>query len=66
MGLLDKLLGRGKKAVGDMMGGASTRREDTQQAQGGTAEEPAAEYGQPREAGESAAEHYPERDDTSA
>jgi uncharacterized protein YjbJ (UPF0337 family) len=39
MGLLDKLLGRGKKAAGDLTGDASMRREGVDQEQEGIAEE---------------------------
>jgi uncharacterized protein YjbJ (UPF0337 family) len=39
MGFLDKLLGRGKKAAGDMTGDSSLRREGVDQEQQGLAEE---------------------------
>ncbi len=66
MGLLDRLLGRGKKAVGDVMGDTSMRREGTQ-AQGGMAEDRPAEHEtQAQEAGESGAEYRSQEDDTSA
>jgi uncharacterized protein YjbJ (UPF0337 family) len=39
MGLLDKLLGRGKKAAGDLTGDSSLRREGVDQEQQGLAEE---------------------------
>lgn len=39
MGLLDKLLGRSKKAAGDMTGDASLRREGAHQEQQAMAEE---------------------------
>jgi uncharacterized protein YjbJ (UPF0337 family) len=39
MGLLDKLLGRGKKAAGDLTGDASMRREGAAQERQGAAEE---------------------------
>jgi len=39
MGLLDKLMGRGKKAAGDLTGDASMRREGMHQEQEGLSEE---------------------------
>jgi len=42
MGFLDKLLGRGKKAAGDMTGDASMRREGMHQEREGMAEDRAA------------------------
>lgn len=39
MGLLDKLLGRGKKTAGDLTGDSSLRREGVDQEQQGLAEE---------------------------
>ena len=39
MGLLDRLLGRGKKAAGDLMGDASMRREGAAQEREGAAED---------------------------
>jgi uncharacterized protein YjbJ (UPF0337 family) len=39
MGWLDKLLGRGKKAAGDVTGDSSLRREGMHQEQAGMAEE---------------------------
>jgi uncharacterized protein YjbJ (UPF0337 family) len=39
MGLLDKLMGRGKKAAGDLAGDSSLRREGMHQEQEGMAEE---------------------------
>ena len=44
MGLLDRLLGRGKKAAGDLMGDASLRREGTHQEREGAAEDRAAQH----------------------
>jgi uncharacterized protein YjbJ (UPF0337 family) len=41
MGLLDKLLGRGKKAAGDLLGDSSMRREGMHQEHAGKAEEKA-------------------------
>ena len=46
MGLLDRLLGRGKKAAGDLMGDASLRREGTLQEREGMAEDRAAQHEQ--------------------
>jgi len=46
MGFLDKLLGRGKKAAGDLMGDSSMRREGTAQEQAGQAEDRAAQHEQ--------------------
>ena len=44
MGLLDRLLGRGKKAAGDLMGDASMRREGAAQEREGAAEDRAAKH----------------------
>jgi uncharacterized protein YjbJ (UPF0337 family) len=44
MGLLDKILGRGKKAAGDVMGDASMRREGAAQEREGAAEDRAAKH----------------------
>jgi len=44
MGLLDKLLGRGKKAAGDVMGDSSLRREGAAQERAGAAEDRAAKH----------------------
>jgi len=63
MGFLDKLLGRGKKAAGDMMGDSSMRREGMHQEQEGMAEDRAASAEQmAQEERERAAEHRAERD----
>jgi uncharacterized protein YjbJ (UPF0337 family) len=63
MGLLDKLLGRGKKAVGDLTGDASLRREGMHQEREGAAEERAALHEEEaQEAREEAAEHRIERE----
>ena len=63
MGFLDKLLGRGKKAAGDMAGDASLRDEGMHQEQEGMAEDRAAEAeGHAHEAHEEAAEHRAERE----
>jgi uncharacterized protein YjbJ (UPF0337 family) len=63
MGLLDKLLGRTKKAAGDMTGDSSMRREGMHQEQEGMAEDRAAsaeEMAQTER--ERAAEHRTERE----
>jgi uncharacterized protein YjbJ (UPF0337 family) len=44
MGFLDKLLGRGKKAAGDMMGDSSMRREGAAQERQAAAEERAEQH----------------------
>jgi len=63
MGFLDKLLGRGKKATGDMTGDDSMRREGMHQEQEGMAEDRAsAAEDKAVEAREDAAEHHAQRD----
>jgi len=63
MGFLDKLLGRSKKAAGDMTGDASMRREGMHQEQEGMAEDRAASAeGKAQAAREEAAEHRAQRD----
>jgi uncharacterized protein YjbJ (UPF0337 family) len=63
MGFLDKLLGRGKKATGDMTGDDSMRREGMHQEQEGMADERAsAAEDKAMEAREDAAEHHAQRD----
>ncbi len=63
MGLLDRLLGRGKKAAGDMMGTASLRHEGMHQEKEGQAEEAAARHEDlAQEERERAAEHRAERE----
>jgi uncharacterized protein YjbJ (UPF0337 family) len=63
MGWLDKLLGRGKKAAGDVTGDASMRREGMAQEQQGMAEERAEAAEQmAQEERERAAEHRTERE----
>jgi uncharacterized protein YjbJ (UPF0337 family) len=65
MGFLDKLLGRGKKAAGDMTGDSSMRREGMHQEQEGMAQERAASAEEvAQEERERAAEHRVERGDT--
>ncbi len=44
MGFLDKLLGRGKKAAGDLAGDSSMRREGMHQERKATAEDAAAQH----------------------
>lgn len=44
MGLLDRLMGRGKKAAGDLIGDSSLHREGAHQEREGAAEERAATY----------------------
>jgi uncharacterized protein YjbJ (UPF0337 family) len=44
MGLLDRLLGRGKKAAGDLMGDAKMRREGAAQEREGAAEDRAHQH----------------------
>jgi uncharacterized protein YjbJ (UPF0337 family) len=46
MGLLDKILGRGKKAAGDVMGDSSMRREGAAQEREGAAEDRASQHEQ--------------------
>jgi uncharacterized protein YjbJ (UPF0337 family) len=60
---LDKLLGRGKKAAGDVTGDASLQKEGHHQEQEGMAEERASDAeDHAQEAREQAAEHHAERD----
>jgi uncharacterized protein YjbJ (UPF0337 family) len=60
---LDKLLGRGKKAAGDVAGDESLRKEGVHQEQEGMAEDRAdAAEDQAQAAREEAAEHRAERD----
>jgi len=63
MGFMDKLLGRGKKAAGDVTGDSSMRNEGMHQEQEGMAEDRAASAEQmAQEERERAAEHHAERD----
>ncbi|MDQ2982703.1 MAG: CsbD family protein [Actinomycetota bacterium] len=65
MGFLDKLLGRSKKAAGDLTGDSSMRREGMHQEQEGMAEDRAASAEQmAQEERERAAEHRAERGET--
>lgn len=63
MGFLDKLLGRGKQAAGDMAGDASLRKDGMHQEKEGMAEDRAASAeDHAHEAREEAAEHRAERE----
>ena len=65
MGLLDKILGRGKKAAGDLTGDASMRREGAAQEREGVAEEHAAQHEEmAQEQRDQAAEAHTERENT--
>ena len=63
MSWLDKLLGRGKQAAGDITGDSSMKHEGMHQEQEGMAEERAsAAEDKATEAREDAAEHHAQRD----
>src|SRR5207244_1675862 len=65
MGFLDKLLGRGKKAAGDLMGDSSMRREGAAQERQGAAEDRAAQHEEmAQEQRNQAAEAHAERENT--
>jgi uncharacterized protein YjbJ (UPF0337 family) len=65
MSWLDKLLGRGKKAAGDVTGDSSMKREGMHQEQGAMASERAESAEQmAQEERERAAEHEAQRDTT--
>jgi len=65
MGLLDKLLGRGKKAAGDVTGDSSMKSEGMHQEQQAMASERAESAEQmAQEERERAAEHEAQRDNT--
>ena len=65
MGLLDKLLGRGKKAAGDVVGDASLRREGAHQEKEANLEESAARHEElASEDRTRAAEHRAERENS--
>jgi uncharacterized protein YjbJ (UPF0337 family) len=65
MGLLDRLLGRGKKAAGDLMGDSSMRREGAAQEREGAAEDRASQHEEmAQEQREHAAEAHTERENT--
>jgi uncharacterized protein YjbJ (UPF0337 family) len=63
MGLLDKLLGRGKQAVGDLAGDGSLRHEGVHQEAEGVAKDAAKSHEDQAQAErEAAAEHHAERE----
>lgn len=63
MGFLDRLLGRGKKAAGDLANDPGLRREGMQQEREGVAEDRATQHEEmAQEAREQAAEHRAERE----
>jgi uncharacterized protein YjbJ (UPF0337 family) len=63
MGIFDKLLGRGKKAAGDLKNDPQLRREGMHQEREGMAEDRAESYEQAAaEAREQAAEHRVQRE----
>jgi uncharacterized protein YjbJ (UPF0337 family) len=65
MGLLDKLLGRGKKAAGDLAGDSSLRREGIDQEHQGLAEERAEKHEEKAQAARTeAAAHKAKREAT--
>ena len=65
MGFLDKLLGRGKKAAGDLTGDGSMRHDGMHQEAEGMAEDRAASAeDSAQEAREDAAQHHAERSDS--
>jgi uncharacterized protein YjbJ (UPF0337 family) len=65
MGLLDRLLGRGKKAAGDLMGDSSMRREGAAQEREGAAEDRASQHEEmAQEQREQAADAHVERENT--
>lgn len=65
MGLLDKILGRGKKAAGDVTGDASLRHEGAAQEREGAAEDRAAQHEQmAQEQRNQAAQAHAERENT--
>jgi uncharacterized protein YjbJ (UPF0337 family) len=65
MGLLDKILGRGKKAAGDVMGDSSMRREGAAQEREGAAEDRASQHEEmAQEQRQQAAEAHAERENS--
>ena len=65
MGLLDRLLGRGKKAAGDTMGNSSMRREGAAQEREGAAEGRAQQHeDMAQEQRDQAAEAHADRENT--
>jgi uncharacterized protein YjbJ (UPF0337 family) len=64
MGLIDKILGRGKKAAGDVTGDASLQREGAAQEREGAAEDRAAKHEElAAEQRQQAAEAHVDRED---
>jgi uncharacterized protein YjbJ (UPF0337 family) len=64
MGFLDRLLGRGKQAAGDVVGDSSLHAEGVHQEQEGLAKDRAEEHEELAQAErERAAEHHAERTD---
>lgn len=65
MGLLDKLLGRSKKAAGDLMDDSSMRREGAAQEREGAAEDRAAQHEEmAQEQRQQAAEAHADRENS--
>jgi uncharacterized protein YjbJ (UPF0337 family) len=65
MGLLDKILGRGKKAAGDVTGDTSMQREGAAQEREGAAEDRAAQHEEmAQEQRQQAADAHAERENT--
>ncbi len=65
MGLLDRLLGRGKKAAGDLAGDASLQHEGAAQERQGAAQDSAAQHEEmAQEQRDQAAEARAERENT--
>ena len=65
MGLLEKLLGRGKKAAGDVMGDSSMRHEGAAQEREAAAQDRAEQHEQmAQEQRQQAAEAHTERENT--
>jgi uncharacterized protein YjbJ (UPF0337 family) len=65
MGLLDRLLGRGKKAAGDLTGDASMRQEGAAQEREGAAEDRAQQHEEmAQEQRNQAAEAHADRENT--
>jgi uncharacterized protein YjbJ (UPF0337 family) len=65
MGLLDKILGRGKKAAGDVMDDSSMRREGAAQEREGAAHDRAEQHeDMAQEQRQQAAEAHAERENT--
>ena len=65
MGFLDRLLGRGKKATGDLMGDASMQREGAAQEREAAAKDRAAEHeAMAQEQRDQAADAHAERENT--